>query len=186
MHYKLYTDRSPDVMNTYVRPVNNEDAPLDDGGVIDVAAEEMELPFEYTMSVERNEDGTRQDLRMAVYYPGKELMHKELVDVLYGAGVDNLQTFPARIREEESDLVVDDYLVVNVIGLVACADGEKSESMPFVDGEYYTKLVIDPARTGELLMFRLAESRMDVIVHEDVATAIMEKQFPGLLLIPVE
>jgi hypothetical protein len=186
MYYKLDTDLAPDVMNTYVRALNNRSALLDDGALIDVDAEEIELPFKYTMKVRRNEDGTRQELRMAVYYPGKELMQKELVDVLRRTGIDNLQTFPARIQEDESDLVVDDYLVVNVIGLVACADQEESESMPFVNGEYFTKLVIDPARIGELRMFRLAESQMDVIVHEDVAIAIAERRFPGLLLIPVE
>lgn len=186
MYFKLDTDLAPDVMNTYVRPLNNRSALLDDGSLIDVEADEIRIPFEYTMRVRRNVDGTRQDLRMGVYYPGIELMRKELVDVLHRTGVDNLQTFPARIQDEESDLVVDDYVVVNIIGLVTCADGEKSESMPFVDGEYFTKLVIDPSQTGELLMFRLAESKMDVIVHEDVAIAVAEKQFPGLLLIPVE
>jgi hypothetical protein len=186
MYYKLSTDLTPDAMNVYVRPVNNEDAPLDDGEVIDVAEEEIVLPFEYTMSVEQDENGTPQELRMAIYYPGIELMRQDLLEVLHGAGVDNLQTFPAVIREEGNDRVIESYQVVNVVGLVACADGEASESMPFANGEYFTKLVIDPTRTGGLPMFRLAESQMDVIVHQHVADAIAEKQFPGLQLVPVE
>jgi hypothetical protein len=181
MYYKLHIDRTAG-LNVYVKRANNISAMLDEGQPIDVEEEGLQLPFEYSMTVSRNKDGSPQEIRMAVYYPEEELMHKDLVEALRGAGVDNLQAFPAIIREKDGDRVVDDYLTVNVIGLVEAADGERSDAMPFADGAYFNKLAIDPARAGELPMFRLAESQMDVLVHEDVAKKLTGKNFRGLKL----
>lgn len=46
----------------------------------------------------------------------------------------------------------------------------------------FTRLTIDPGRAQGLLMFRLAESLIDVIVHEKVARAIAAGQFSAVAL----
>jgi hypothetical protein len=119
------------------------------------------------------------------YYSANCLMSKGLVDALKASGVDNLQVYPTVLTEGSSGAVREDYCVVNVIGLVAAADMEKSEAIPLGGGQVFTSLEVDPARGKGLLMFRLAESRIDLIVHEKVATAVEAGQFRGVVLSPV-
>jgi hypothetical protein len=142
------------------------------------SADDDELPFEFSF---RETPGKP----LYAYYSGKCLMSKKLVETIQSAGVDNIQAFPATLTEQETGAVRDDYCVVNIIGLVASADLATSESIPLGGGQVFTSLSVDPDRAKGLLMFRLAESLIDVIVHEKVANAIEAGQFRGVLLSPV-
>jgi hypothetical protein len=185
MYYKLSADMGG-AMNVYVKSANNTDCDLCAGELLDADDDDIELPFEFEMKVRRSADGKRTQPRMYAYFPGRELMRKELVKALEDTGVDNLQTFPARITEEGAPGAIEDYLAVNVIGLVASANQKKSRSVPLATGQYFEHLVIDPKRAGKLLLFRLAESLVDVIVHEKVADALTKQEFEGLQLIKLE
>jgi hypothetical protein len=184
MYYKLDADLGG-AMNVYVKGTNNLDCDLTEGRLIDPREEELELPFQFTMKV-RHPGGVRDEPRMYAYFPGTELMSRDLLDALRTAGVDNLQTFPALITEEGRPGGIENYEVVNVLGLVSCADAGRSVAVPLATASYFDKLVIDPARTRDLLLFRLAESMMDILVHERVAKQIIPRQFLGLQLIEVE
>ncbi len=116
------------------------------------------------------------------YYSANCLMSRALVDVLKGSGVENLQMFPAILTESSTGEIKNDYCVVNIIGLVAAADMQKSEAIPLGSGQVFANLGVDAHKGGGLLMFRLAESRIDVIVHERVATAIKAGGFRAVLL----
>ena len=53
--------------------------------------------------------------------------------------------------------------VVNIVGKVAAADLKQSQAISFGGGQVFTRLTVDPGRAQGLLMFGLAESRIDVI-----------------------
>jgi hypothetical protein len=119
------------------------------------------------------------------YYSANCLMSQGLVDAIKASGVDNLQAFPAVLTEGSTGAARTDYCVVNIIGLVAAADLQKSEAIPLGGGQVFTSLEVEADKAKGLLMFRLAESLIDVIVHEKVARAIEAGQFRGVLLTPV-
>lgn len=125
------------------------------------------------------------DKPLAAYYSGKCLMLRALVEALQGAGADNLQIFPAVLTEKTTAEVCEDYCVVNVIGKVAAADMKQSQAISLGEGHVFTRLTVDPGKARGLLMFRLAESLVDVIVHQRVAQAVAAGQFRGVLLTPV-
>lgn len=119
------------------------------------------------------------------YYSGDCLMAGALVEALQGAGVDNLQVFPAVLTDNDTGTVREDYRVVNIVGKVAAADMRQSHAISLGGGQVFTHLTVDPARARDLLMFRLGESLIDVIVHEKVAKAVAAGQFRAVELSPV-
>jgi hypothetical protein len=141
-----------------------------------------EAPLPFVMEVDADEDGTPMTPVMPAYFSESSLMHENLVAALRAAGVDNLQLLPAVIRNPETGQQHTDYVVVNVIGLVSCANIDESRTEPLADVHYFHDLVIDPTRVGDLLLFRLAESQMEIIVHERVAEAIRAGGFAGVTL----
>lgn len=186
MYYKLSSDMGGEP-NTRLVELNNEIAQIRRGRLIaDLkAAYIMELPFRFNLDVQTNEDGSRQEPRLSAYYFASEVMRKDLVEALKRAGVDNLQVFPAVITEEGRDTHIEDYVVVNVVGLVKCASVRKSDAMPFAGAHFFMNLVIDSAKTMGFPMFRLADSMMDILVHESVAKELKKHSFPHLELTPL-
>jgi len=126
-----------------------------------------------------------QDPPLLDFISAQCLMSRALVTTLEEAGVDNLQKFDAPMTDREKDEINHGFCVVNVIGLVEAADMDSSESLPLGSGEVFTKLVVDKEKAQGLLMFRLAESQTDLIVHERVANAINAGDFRGVTLTPV-
>jgi len=135
------------------------------------------LPLEYVMEVDVDESPV-----MIAFFPHVNVMHARLVHVLAAAGVDNLQVFSARITDPNTNTTYDDYFAVNVVGLVECADMARSDHAPLADLFFFYKLVIIPGKARGLSLFRLAESPIDIIVHERVARAIRNSDFPELVL----
>lgn len=177
MYYKLHADLS--MRAGYVRKTANKHETLMSGSIVDENS--LTLPWPFTVEVDPEEG-----LDMSDYYPGAKVMSKRLLETLRTTGVDNLQTFSAEIRNSESGKIIDDFVAVNVVGMVSCADLDASDTSPLADVNFFHKLVIDPSRTIGLLMFRLAESRMDVIVYEKVAKAIQRGNFTDVTLEPLE
>ncbi len=177
VYYKFACDLSESTGD--IEQQNNQHETLMRGVRVD--EQSLDLPYRFSLNIDPDEG-----LHFLDYYDGDNLMSKRLVKALLSVGVDNLQTFPAKIVDQETGKSYNELLVVNVIGLVSCAVDEASQSSPLADVKYYFKLIIDPARAGNLKMFRLAESRIDVIVSEEVATRVRKGRFKGVVLEPVE
>lgn len=84
-------------------------------------------------------------------------------------GVDNMQAVRAILREEDGTVVSTDYWAVNLIGLSAVADLQRSTftAQPGgakIDTEF-DRLVLDPTKAGDRLLFRLAENCSVILVH---------------------
>jgi len=85
-------------------------------------------------------------------------MSQKCLDLFEGAGVDNLQTFPAIIKSETDGTVWDNYFAVNVLGLISCADLSKSTYTEIMPGSYrFRELAIYPEKAKGALLFRLQE-----------------------------
>ena len=110
------------------------------------------------------------------------LMNKELLDTLRSAGVSNLDAYSAELYYPDGSLAPGEFFIVNVVGLIAAADLEKSEFDPEQPENLismgFDSLAIDSDKTKGALMFRLAESIASVLVHEQVVKAVVEAGIP--------
>ena len=109
-----------------------------------------------------------------------ERLHRTLVEF----GVDNLDAYPAVLIDSATKERFTGFFVVNVVGLIAAADMEKSEYTvqsggPVIDVAF-DNLVIDSAKARGAFMFRLAESTMNVWLHPSLVKFIKAAGFPGL------
>lgn len=177
MYYRLEVEFG--IAAGYCRQERNKHKTLMTGSLVDES--DLTLPWLFTVIVDPEEG-----LEMSDFYPGATLMSKRLVETLKSSGVDNLQTFTAEIKNSETGEIINDFVVVNVVGMVSCANVEASDTTPLAGVNYFHDLVIDPGRTSGLLMFRLAESLMDIIVTEKVAKAIQEGSFRDVILKPLQ
>jgi hypothetical protein len=107
------------------------------------------------------------------------LFREDLLAALTGAGVDNLETCPAILEDPLKKRVLRNYRAVNIVGAIRCADLGRSQYHDMggtgLIAMGFRKLVIDEARTGGALMFRLAESPICIVVHDRIREAIESK-----------
>ena len=111
------------------------------------------------------------------------LFRNDLVDVIEKSGVDNLQRFAAVLRAPSGPPVTG-YSVVNIQGLVKCADLSKSKYRDVggigIVAMAFRKLVIDEKAAGGQLFFRLGEAVSSIIVHERIKNAVDKASFQYL------
>ena len=92
---------------------------------------------------------------------GIPVMSKRLCDVLLNAGVDNLELFPAKLKNKQTDQVFD-YYVYNILGLLDSMSLQQSANEA------------SESKINDLLLFRLTENVSAIIVHESLEKAIEE------------
>lgn len=111
------------------------------------------------------------------------LLRNDLLEVIEKSGVDNLQKFPAVLRQSGGPEVTD-YSVVNIQGLVKCADLSKSKYRDTggigLIAMSFRKLVIDDVAAGGQLLFRLGEAASSIIVNGRVKKEVDKAQFKYL------
>ncbi len=110
------------------------------------------------------------------------VMSRALYDVIRSAGVDNLDAYRAELLNAEGSLVSDDYVVVNLVGVVRAVDLQNSTFDPNQpDREIamsFESVAIDPNAAHGFLMFRLVENISTIVVHERVKEAIEAAKLP--------
>jgi hypothetical protein len=175
VYYELNSDEAN--MSAYVSDVRSTGKSLISGNPITVRPET--LPFQYSFS-----DSSGAPL--FDYYSALNIMSAKLTETLERAGVDNLQKFACELSPDGGGPVRSDFFTVNILGLVSCADVAASKTTELGSSFYFHNLVLRAEKTGDLLMFRLAESEMTVIVHESVAAAIKGAKLNGIVLKPLK
>ncbi len=101
-----------------------------------------------------------------------------LCQLLAEARVTNLELFPIVVTNHKTGAVSGDYRAANIIGRVACVDLEASlvayfpESRDVQSLEEFEvleeRIPVLPEANGKPLMFRLAEERSIILVHESI------------------
>ncbi len=127
--------------------------------------------------------GNPDDL-IELYNDDALVMNKRLLAALQEAGVDNLDVYPCVIVNEGTGFRTEDYVAVNLIGLVKAVDidnsnvtGEGSDHLLDTD---FDGLAIDPEKAKDYLMFRLAENTSAIVIHRSVKEHLVEKGFTML------
>lgn len=121
------------------------------------------------------------------FAPPIPLMSRRMVQALEQAGVDNIDTYSATITNEDGSGTVTDFVAVNILGLVKCADLESSEceiddaSEP--GGVTFDSLVIDESRARGLRFFRLFEAPQGIVVHDSVKQRLEEANLSALVFV---
>ena len=119
-------------------------------------------------------DTVRWGFYRELYWHPIPLFSRRLVGALIKAGVRNLQTYETVLTNVEGDNPPprNQYLAVNIVGLIDAADMKKSVISPGSKEELYStdfdSLVIDDKKPRGMLMFRLAQNISAVMVHERV------------------
>jgi hypothetical protein len=112
------------------------------------------------------------------------VFRREFIAALRQAGVDNIDTYEVSIKGFDGQ-PIDGYQAVNILGAVSCANLAESEYEELGEGLVFRRLVIDPARTHGLLMFRLAEFRQRILLAEPIK-AKLDERFPDVAFEEVE
>lgn len=103
------------------------------------------------------------------------IMSRRLLTALQRAGVDNLETFPVRLLDSRTGVVLsDDHVAFNIVGVASVMDEEGTRyegERPWVAGNILS-LSVDEARARGLLMFRLAEAVNGIVVHHTLKAAV--------------
>ena len=126
------------------------------------------------------------DGRMRTFYhsPGfiaTTAFYNDLMEL----GIDCIQTFPVIINDEVNNREITDYLLLNVIGCVSCADMSKSEYKMIGDSlkdnmNIIDKLVIDSNKAGDLDLFLISEDTSCIVISERVYKHLSSKGYPDV------
>lgn len=144
---------------------------------------QVPTPLEYELDPDM-----ASDCKVKAMYGNKAIpvMRNDLLKVLIAAGVNNLELFPARIINQTSGKVYEDYHAFNVVGLVAAANIDESrlmdpESEPTILDTDFESLVIDEQKAHGFHLFRLAESCNAICVSEKIKNAVEKSGIPGMV-----
>lgn len=122
------------------------------------------------------------------FFPtGIPLMSKRMLGALKTVGVDNLEVFPALLLDGAGVAVAEEFVAINILGRVACANLDESEC-EFDDpdspvGVDFDSLVIDEDRAGDHLFFRLHEAVNGIVVHDKVRAALAPLLLRGIVFV---
>lgn len=146
----------------------------------DFIAHSVPAPLVYTL------DTDYEGAPKAMYYEESvPVMRDDVAAALADAGVDNIQYFPAILRNPKTGQEHRNYKAYNILGTVAAADMSASELMGTSDSDIgdvdFHALVIDETKTRGLLLFRLAEATNAVVVHRNVKERIEAAGIPGFV-----
>jgi|GEM_PF-1344634 len=126
---------------------------------------------------------------VAILNPGNKSDIEKFYDKIHDAGIEDVHGYLESLGYENLKSRVDpnpeaiftNYKAVNVLGLVAAADLEKSradvsDGIAAIDVDF-DELVLDEKKTGNIKMFRLAESTNAILVHESLRDMLLERGF---------
>ncbi len=144
----------------------------------------IQFPLGY-IKAQATDPDMPQNLKAMYKSEAIPLMRDDLIEALLKSGVDNLQLFPAYIKDSETGEKANNYKAFNVVGLIACADRKSSILMGTtcfqnLDTDF-DGLVIDESKTNGLLMFRVAENISAIAIHESIKYTIEKYKIPGMV-----
>lgn len=114
------------------------------------------------------------------------LLSQQIIHGFLAAGVDNFQSWPARLENPDLGLAWDGYALFNALGMVAAVDMATSrfDTLMFGDPEVpslvdFEEVVLVGARCADLRMFRVPESPSLLFIDEVVVHVLREQRPPG-------
>ncbi|MCH9687512.1 MAG: hypothetical protein K0V04_39120 [Deltaproteobacteria bacterium] len=109
------------------------------------------------------------------------LVRRSFAEALRNAGVDNIDTYEAIIRDPENEVTITDYQVLNIVGLVSCADMEESKVESLGEGiNVIDTVVIDSTRVADVSLFRLAEDPINIVISDELHDQIVRMGYDDI------
>jgi hypothetical protein len=146
------------------------------------------LPASFEVPVEFEIDQDNQGRRMPTLFMVPTFVaRKPFYDALVAAGVDNLDAYPTVIRDTATGNEWKDYLFLNVVGVVKCADLEASEYHEIgPDMRLMDRIAIQSDKVPTVHLFRLAEDKLKVVVSDHVYEQLRNQAFDDVYFQPVD
>ena len=123
-----------------------------------------------------------------VLYPAAGLapiVHERLATNLRSLAGDSIQLIPVTLRGISSQ--PGNYVILNVLKEIACLDQEASSIWkPSVRPAWIRKAVIRRSLASGQHVFRLAESKYDIVVSRAVKEVLEAERVSGVKLVPLE
>jgi hypothetical protein len=130
------------------------------------------------------------DFWPAIFLSPALIAHKSFVATLQAAGVQNIELHTVNIADPTTNSTNQDYLLVNVIGRVACAHMGQSEynqlGQDEEDMRLMTHLVIEESKTGDFDMFLLDEDTDCILMSERLVKHFDNQVYAGVYFEPVD
>ncbi len=131
-----------------------------------------------------NKDSCDHSPELPPYFlPDLPVFRDDLIAAMRKCGATNLDAYDAVILDPDSGKKITNYKAVNLIGLVSAADMKKSKytvhTQPALIDVDFDSLVIDPSKTHDLTIFRLAESTNAILCHERLVEYLDRNGFEG-------
>ncbi|WP_299433362.1 ankyrin repeat domain-containing protein [uncultured Aquimarina sp.] len=103
------------------------------------------------------------------------VMSGRFIELLKGAGVESMQTYPVIIKSKKDETEWEGYFAVNLLDIIACGAFPKSifrENGP----KYWNRceLAIDAEKADGALLFRLQEHLPTILFHRSVGKYIVD------------
>lgn len=111
---------------------------------------------------------------------GTKQFYQDLVTI----GIDNIEVHPVVIRDLVNNKIIDDYLVLNVIGRISCAvmdqadheqlNDEANSDQPNESMNFINHLVVDSQKLGDLDLFLVHEDTDCILISEKLYNHLKE------------
>ena len=106
---------------------------------------------------------------------------KQFYNHLTSLGIDNIEVHPVIIKNEVEDTENHDYVLLNIIGRITCADMNQSEYSSLGDGmNIINKLVIDRSKTHGQEFFLVHEDTDCIVISGRIYEELKEANYPDL------
>lgn len=123
---------------------------------------------------------------------GTKQFYQDLAEI----GVDNIEVHPVIIKDEVNNRIIEDYLLLNVIGRISCAVMEKSDYESLNDEadeddpndamNFINELTIDASKIGNKDLFLVDEDTDCILVSERVYKHLINKGYTDIFFEEVQ
>lgn len=108
---------------------------------------------------------------------GTKKFYQDLIEL----GVDNIEVKGAVIQDNVNNKIINDYLLLNILGRISCANMEKSEYSNLGDElNIIDKLVINPNKTHGQELFLVHEDTDCIVISERIFDGLSKKGYPDI------
>jgi hypothetical protein len=141
----------------------------------------FKVPVEF--SIDTDSEGRRMPtLFMVPAFVATRAFHEALL----AAGVDNVEAYPAVITDPASGARTTDYVFLNVVGRVQCADLAGSETQEIGHGvTLIDRLAVKGDQLPEAHIFRLQEDELTVVISDHLHDRLLAAGFDDIHYEPV-
>ena len=148
----------------------------------------VKLPADFETPVTFKVDQSTEGREMPTLFMVPTFVaRRKFFDALVAAGVDNVDAYPAVIRDESAGKEWKDHLFLNVVGVVSCADLAASESHELgPDIRIVDRIVMERGKVPKAHIFRLAEDKLRVVISDRVHERLRDAGFDDVYFQPVE